>query len=208
MDRRLAVCTVAGVTDVTELILADHAWFRLQFAALDAQQATTPVDVPALRQLWEPLGARLDLHAAAEERIFYPQLLKMGEENPAAETLDAIGDHNDIRDGVHDADRHPVGSAEWWAAVTRARVANDEHMAEEEHEGISDFRLHAPSGLREALGRQFADFLDLHRTTVGVDVSDKDPQGYVDAVEADLHETEPEQPGGDTSLGIGSLKGR
>jgi hypothetical protein len=187
--------------DITELILQDHTWFRQQFAALDDLQAQTPLDVSAVTKLWEPLAARLDLHAIAEEDIFYPQLLKQGE-NPEAETLDAIGDHNDIRDGLHDAARHPIGTPDWWDAVGQARKANDEHMGEEEREGLSDFRRHASAGLRESLGMKFAAFLDSHRTTEGIDTSDKDPAAYVATIEAQLH------PGSDGSLGIGSLKGR
>src|ERR1700754_863369 len=101
--------------DITKLIMDDHAWFREQFAALDELQAQTPLDTAAVEKLWTPLAARLDVHAIAEERIFYPQLLRVGTEDPTEETLDAIGDHNDIRDGVHDAARQALGSPEWWA---------------------------------------------------------------------------------------------
>jgi hypothetical protein len=75
-------------------------------------------------------------------------------------------------------------------------------MGEEEREGLSDFRLHASAGLRESLGAQFSEFLDAHRTTVGLDTTDKDPEQYVAAVQAEIHASEPQ----DTSLGIGSLK--
>ncbi len=186
--------------DITALIMDDHAWFRRQFARLDDLQAQDPLDSDAVTEVWDPLAARLDMHAIAEERIFYPQLLKVGDD-PKDETLDAVGDHNDIRDGVHDAARHPLGTPSWWDAVGRARAANDEHMGEEEREGLADFRLHAPSGLRESLGAQFAEFLDAHPTTRGLDTSDKGPEGYVRDVEHDLDPS-------DGSLGIGSLKGR
>lgn len=190
--------------DITQLILDDHTWFRQQFAALDELQSAQPVDIEAIRGVWGPLATRLDLHASAEEQIFYPQLLRRGEENPEEETLDAIGDHNDIRDGVRDAAASAVGTAEWWAAVGRTRVANDDHMAEEEREGLSDFRRHAPIGLREALGRQFEEFYQRHPSTAGVDVSDKDPAGYVAAVEREANSAMP----ADGSLGIGRLRGR
>lgn len=195
------------VPDITRLILQDHTWFRWQFAALDDLQARNPVDVEAVRALWDPLSARLDLHAIAEEQIFYPRLLEFGED-PEAETLDAISDHNDIRDGLHDAARHPVATQQWWDAVRRARVANDEHMGEEENEGLADFRLRAPPALRESLGAQFAEYLDQHRTTQGVDTSDKDPEGYVREVERGLEPRQDRPTDGGTSLGIGSLKGR
>lgn len=194
--------------DITALILDDHTWFREQFAALDDLQGQTPMDVDAVSRVWTPLAARLDLHAIAEEEIFYPQLLRRGEEDPTAETLDAIGDHNDIRDAVHAADRHPVGTAQWWDAVGSAREANDEHMAEEEREGLADFRQHAPTGLRESLGKRFADFLDAHPTTAGIDTEDKDPEGYVRAVEQELNPGSDDGSGSDASLGIGSLRGR
>ena len=83
----------------------------------------------------------------------------MAEDEPEGETLDAIGDHNDIRDGVRDANAAETATDEWWAAVGRARVANDDHMGEEEREGLADFRRHAPIGLREALGRQYSEFM-------------------------------------------------
>ncbi len=195
--------------DITALILDEHTWFREQFAALDDLQAADPLDTDAVRAVWEPLAARLDVHAIAEEQIFYPQLLTKGED-PEAETLDAIGDHNDIRDGVHAAARHPIGTRPWWDAVGHARAANDEHMAEEEREGLADFRLHAPTGLRAALGARFAEFVAAHPSTAGLDTSDKNPAGYVHDIEsaraaADVSrgDWDNEDARRDVSLGIG-----
>jgi hypothetical protein len=190
------------MADITMLILADHAWFREQFAQLDYLQARASVNEAALEKVWRPLADKLDVHAYLEEKIFYPQLLQRGVDDPEGETLDAIGDHNDIRDGVRDANAAAVGSDEWWAAVGRAREANDEHMGEEEREGLSDFRRHAPIGLRVALGQQYSEFMAEHPTTEGLKIVDRDPQSYVDALEG-----EPAGRPKDTSLGIGSLKG-
>lgn len=171
--------------DVTEVILRDHEWFRRQFIALfDLETASAP-DVEAIEAVWGPLAARLDVHAAAEEAIFYPQLLARGEDDPEDETVDAIGDHNDIRDGVREAGHHPVGSEQWWAAVRATREANDEHMAEEERDGIADFRRHAEPALRARLGHELAEFLDRHPSTAAIDTDDKDPQAYVDRFGSD-----------------------
>ncbi len=190
--------------DIIELIFDDHEWFRRQFATLDELKARRRVDITAVEAVWTPLAKRLDLHAAAEEEIFYPHLLRVGEEAAEEETLDAIGgDHNDIRDGVREAaGGYPILSEEWWAAVGRTRRANDEHMAEEEREGLADFRT-APAELRESLGRRFAEYFLVHRSTRDVDTSDKDPQEYVREVEEGLDE---DSSAG--SLRIGSLKGR
>ncbi len=191
------------MTDITKLILADHDWFRERFAKLDDLQAQTPIDRAALERVWRPLGEKLDLHAYIEEKIFYPQLLQRGADDPEGETLDAIGDHNDIRDGVRAANAAPVGTEEWWTAVGQTRKANDDHMGEEEREGLSDFRRHAPVGLREALGRQYSEFMAQHRTTKGIPIIDRDPQRYVQ----ELENAAPAKPA-DYSLGIGSLKGQ
>jgi len=193
------------MADITMLILADHAWFREQFAKLDYLQAQTPADGGALKRVWHPLADKLDVHAYIEEKIFYPQLLKRGTDNPEGETLDAIGDHNDIRDGVRTANAARVGTEQWWAAVGRTRLVNDDHMGEEERQGLSDFRRNAPIGLREALGRQYSEFMAQHPTAKGLPITDRDPRGYVE----DLENTPRPKPT-DYSLGsldIGSLKG-
>lgn len=189
------------MADITELILADHNWFRGQFAKLDELQAQTPVNRRALERVWRPLADKLDVHAYIEEKIFYPQLLERGTAASEGETLDAIGDHNDIRDGVRDANASEIATEEWWAAVGRARVANDEHMGEEEREGLADFRRNAPIGLREALGSQYSEFVAQHPNTRGLPVVDRDPQRYVEEVE---NTARPART--DYSLGIGSLK--
>ena len=180
--------------DITELILDDHEWFRRQFAAMDDLD-----DPAALAKVWEPLAALLDVHAEAEEEIFYPALIRRGDD-AEDETLDAIGDHNDIRDGVREASRHPVGSAAWHEAVRKARVANSEHMAEEEDDGLADFRRNADPALRDELGRRFLAFKDEHRGRRGLDVVDKDPEEYVEVAQ-ELGRT-----AADPSVGTGSLE--
>ncbi|MBV9013527.1 MAG: hemerythrin domain-containing protein [Pseudonocardiales bacterium] len=185
------------MTDITQLILDDHETFRREFAALDDTG-----EPEQLREIWEPLAVLLEVHAAAEEAIFYPQLLRRGAD-AEDETLDAIGDHNDIRDGVREAARHPIGSPPWWDAVRHARVANSRHMAEEEDDALSDFRRNTPLGVRVDLGHQFLKFKTDHSEAQDVDTDDKDPQGYVSAVEAEIS-----AGGKQESLGIGSLKGR
>jgi Hemerythrin HHE cation binding domain len=190
------------MADITMLILADHDWFREQFARLDYLQAQSPADQAALKRVWRPLADKLDVHAYIEEKIFYPQLLQRGTADAEGETLDAIGDHNDIRDGVRAAGAARLDTEQWWAAVGRTRQANDEHMGEEEREGLSDFRRNAPIGLREALGRQYSEFMAAHPTTEGLPIEDRDPQRYVEQME-----NTPRPKPMDFSLRIGSLKG-
>jgi hypothetical protein len=183
--------------DITSLILDDHDTFRRGFAALDELQGPPGEPAPtALLAVWRPLADLLDVHAAAEEEIFYPRLLGAGDDDAVDETLDAIGDHNEIRDGIRRADAAAVGSAEWWAGVNETRAANTEHMGEEEDEGLADFRRHADPDQRQALGRAFVEFKTNHRTAASVDTTDKDPEAYVAA----------QLPGRDPSLRIGDLR--
>ncbi|MGH3494894.1 MAG: hemerythrin domain-containing protein, partial [Sciscionella sp.] len=107
------------------------------------------------------------------------------------------------------ANRHPVGSQAWWEAVGRARAANDEHMAEEEREGLADFRQSATTGLRESLGKRFAEFVESHPTTRGLDTADKEPRDYVREIEREIDQpSDTAGHGAVGSLGIGSLKER
>jgi hypothetical protein len=79
-------------------------------------------------------------------------------------------------------------------------VANGDHMAEEEREGLTDFRREASLQLRHDLAVAFAAFAARH--FAGIQPVDRDPAAYV---------RQAEQPGRrlpSGSLGIGSLKGR
>jgi putative ubiquitin-RnfH superfamily antitoxin RatB of RatAB toxin-antitoxin module len=165
--------------DITELILSDHHEQRRMFAMLDDVDLS---DSATLGSLWNRLSAMLEVHAQAEELYFYPELLKLGERlhdgAEIEETKDAIGDHNDIRDGITEAARHEVGTDGWWSGVKAAREANDEHMGEEEHEGLADFRRHATLDSRHRIAVTFARFEA--EQVDGVPIRNKDPQQYVE----------------------------
>lgn len=187
--------------DITQLILDDHHEQRRLFAILEQVDAA---DTAALDNLWARLSAFLELHAAAEEEIFYPELLVVGQKagrigNSEEETLDAIGDHNEIRDAIAAVASHPAGSPGWYAAIAAVNVANGDHMAEEEREGLTDFRREAGLQLRHDLAVAFAAFEARH--FAGVEPVDKDPAEYVRQAERATGARL--SPG---SLAIGSLK--
>lgn len=186
--------------DITELILDDHHEQRRLFAILEQIDRA---DTGALAAVWGRLATFLDLHAAAEEAVFYPELLQTGiaarrKSGVEDETLDAIKDHNEIRDAVADVAGQPVGSDAWYEAVAAANRANGDHMAEEEREGLTDFRRLAGLRQRHDLAVAFAAYEA--RNAAGVDPVDKDPSGYVRQVEAG------EVTGVDGSLRIGGLR--
>jgi len=164
--------------DITELILADHHEQRRLFALLDE----IGDDPGRLEPVWRRLAVLLEVHADAEERLFYPRLLTVGTgagDAPSAgeETKDAIRDHDDIRDGLRKAAQYRAGSPGWWQAVRDTRLANSDHMAEEEREALADFRRHASLRERHELGLEFAVYEAAHAS--GVPLEDQDPDRYV-----------------------------
>jgi len=168
--------------DIVALIYEDHDWFRRHFFYLDHAQHEAE-----LRAIWEPLAARLNVHAEAEETVFYPALLRIGADgDPQDETEDAIGDHNKIRDAVAEAGRHMIGSTPWWAAVGTARKENGEHLDEEEREGLPDFIKSSTPEQRHQLAMDWLRFYYRHfpgRTLADSDIEprDKDPQRYIES---------------------------
>ena len=188
--------------DITQLILDDHHEQRRLFAILEQIDRS---DTGALAAVWGRLAAFLEVHAAAEEALFYPALLRVGiaarrKAGVEDETRDAIHDHNEIRDAVAEVARHSAGSDGWYAAVAGANLANGDHMAEEEREGLTDFRRLAGLRQRHELAVAFAAYEARHVT--GVEPVDKDPEAYVSQVEAGAVSA------GDGSLRIGGLSPR
>ncbi len=161
--------------DICDLILDEHETFRRRFAELDEHRE----EPETLKRLWDPLAELLERHAAAEETIFYPELLARGQ-RAEDETDDAIDDHNDIRDAVRDAASTEPGSDAWWEAVSKAREENSDHMGEEERGALADFRAHAPEDVREEIGNRWVDYNQKHAGGRGVDSSDKDPEEYIE----------------------------
>jgi hypothetical protein len=187
--------------DITQLILDDHHEQRRLFAIIEQIESG---NTGALADIWGRLAAFLEVHAAAEEAIFYPELVRLAiGPRPLAsaepETIDAIYDHNEIRDAIAAVAGLPVGGPGWRDAVAAANRANSDHMAEEEREGLTDFRRRVSLAERHRLAVAFAAFEARHVT--GIQPVDKDPQQYVRQIEqadqADL------APG---SLRIGDLK--
>jgi hypothetical protein len=166
-----------GDPDITDLILDEHEEFRRHFVSLwDLRPAG---DATAIAAAWEPLADLLEVHASAEEEIFYPVLLKRGSDEAPEETDDAIRDHNEIRDAIRAAAGANPGSRSWWEAVLACRKANDDHLDEEERDVIPDFRLHSERELRDQMGVWWVAFHAEHRGARNVSGDDIDPDNYV-----------------------------
>jgi iron-sulfur cluster repair protein YtfE (RIC family) len=165
--------------DIVEVILSDHHEQRRRFALLDEMHKCEPSDLDAV---WKQLRILLEVHAKAEEELFYPELMELGKgaggkDSAADETTDAIHDHNEIRDAIGEVSRHPAGTPEWWAGMAKLNEVNGDHMAEEEREGLTDFRQHASLELRHRLGLSFSIFESQH--AAGIEARDVSPEAYV-----------------------------
>ena len=167
--------------DITQLILDDHAEQRRLFAMIGE---IDPKEEGVLDALWKRLSALLDTHAEAEERFFYPALLKVGTgggdaDSAEDETEDAIKDHNEIRDAGQAVNKLKVGSKEWFDAIDDANKANCDHLAEEERQGLPDFRKNTDLETRHRQALLFAQFSATN--LLGVVPVDKDPEAFIKA---------------------------
>jgi len=166
--------------DITEVIAHQHAEQRRMFAMLEEFPRN---DTDGLAALWQRLVVLLETHAEAEERWFYPELVKLGTgagdaESVDEEVTDAVKDHNDLRKAIRRAGRCRTGSAAWWTAVTDANVHNSDHMAEEERQDLADFRQRASLELRHEIAVAFVRYQAMHAAR-GIEPKDKDPERYV-----------------------------
>jgi Hemerythrin HHE cation binding domain len=199
--------------DITQLILDDQHEQRRRFALLEQMDSAS---VAALSDVWARMAVFLEVHAAAEEEIFYPELVKLAlAPQPLAsaepETVDAIYDHNEIRDAIAAVRPHRVGSPDWRDAIAAVNVANGDHMAEEEREGLTDFRHRVSLPQRHELAVWFVTFEA--QNFDGVRPVDRDPQEYLRQQEAAARASLPAgsllnggSSGSAESLGIGGLK--
>ncbi len=158
--------------DVTALVLEDHAALRRGFAMLD--DARSP---QAQAAVWDGLSRLLEVHAACEEAIFYPALLKKGDD-AEEETDDAIEDHNAIRDALRAAARQEVGSPAWTEAVGKAREENSDHLAEEERDALPDLRANVTDEQRADLAVAWLAWRNEHERAVAVPTDNPDVEEY------------------------------
>jgi hypothetical protein len=68
--------------DITEEILFQHHEQRRQFALLDEIPRD---DTETLGAVWRRLAVLLEVHAEAEERYFYPEVLRLGHGAPGTD---------------------------------------------------------------------------------------------------------------------------
>ena len=163
-----------GDFDITTLILSEHEGFRRTFAEIE--QLTEPAE---LRERWRELADALEVHAAGEEEVFYPELLQDVDDSED-DTEHAVKDHNEIRDAVRSVGEHEVGSDSWWETFRSAREVTVEHLEEEENDVLPPFKDEVDEAKRTELGMAWLAFHEEHERARGLSGDDVDPQAYVE----------------------------
>jgi hypothetical protein len=122
----------AGISEIAERILAEHARIVRLFGALYdlAWRVDPAVSRLALAQVWSRLADLLVAHTKAEE-VCFPTMYGDGARARAVKEA-AAADHNDIREAVEQARLLDAGSARWWQVITAARTACAQHFGSEE----------------------------------------------------------------------------
>ena len=162
--------------DVASLILSEHDVFRRDFDALDGLSGEQ------LSQAWDRLAEALEVHAAGEEAVFYPHVVRTLPDG-APETEHALHDHNEIRSAAHAVAEHEVASDGWWQAVKHCQEVNGEHMAEEERDILGDFKDTIDQDKRDELGLAWLAFHAEHERAEGLSGEPEDVEGYVEAAQ-------------------------
>ena len=163
-----------GDFDITALILSEHEAFRRAFTEIEAL-----TDPGELGTRWRELSDQLEVHAAGEETIFYPELLQDVDDSEG-DTRHAVKDHNEIRETTSAVDGHEVGTDAWWEAFRACREATVEHLAEEEQDVLPPFSQQVSAEHREALGMRWLQFHEQHEDAEGLSGDTVDPQAYVE----------------------------
>jgi iron-sulfur cluster repair protein YtfE (RIC family) len=160
--------------DITTLILSEHEAFRRAFTEIESLS-----DPAELASRWSELADQLEVHAAGEEEIFYPALLRKVDDSEG-DTEHAIKDHNKIRDAVDQVAPHEVASDAWWDAFRHAREETVEHLEEEEHDVLPPFQSEVDEDKRSEIGMRWLKFHEDHEAARGLSGDKLDPKEYVE----------------------------
>ncbi|HLX51397.1 MAG TPA: hemerythrin domain-containing protein [Streptosporangiaceae bacterium] len=150
------------MTDIIELILADHRRIRRLQAGLRAAARLCGSEPSwVLPRTWNGLAEVIEVHLAAEEEICWPVLSVAWPDGPAR-LREVAADGEDIRAAIAGAALQPAGSPGWWRAVNDALRDCSSCLDREERGLLGILARQAGPALRNQLGRQWLAFLAAH----------------------------------------------
>ena len=130
-----------------ELLKKDHKKVSDLFAKLDE---TTERGVKTREELFAQLKQELDVHARIEEQIFYPAIKEAEETHEI--TLEAIEEHNVVKQLLSELETLPVSEETWTAKLTVLKENVEHHVEEEEDEMFPKAKKVLSEEQVEALG--------------------------------------------------------
>ena len=130
-----------------ELLKKDHEKVSGLFKQLDE---TTERAVKTREELFAKLKEELDIHARIEETIFYPAIKEAEETHEI--TLEAIEEHNVVKQLLSELEQLSVADETWTAKLTVLKENVEHHVEEEEGEMFKDARKVLSTEQVEELG--------------------------------------------------------
>jgi iron-sulfur cluster repair protein YtfE (RIC family) len=112
-----------------ELLKQDH---KMVSGIFEKLEPTTERAVKTRDELFTQLKQELDVHAQIEEQIFYPAIKEAEETHEI--TLEAIEEHNVVKQLLSELDAEPKDTEEWAAKLTVLQENVEHHVEEEETE--------------------------------------------------------------------------
>jgi hemerythrin HHE cation binding domain-containing protein len=149
----------AGISEIGELIVTEHARILRLFRALDdlARRGDSAVARLGLSQVWARLASLLEVHTRAEEEICFPLAFRSGACTLAFMEA-ATADHDDIREAVAETRLLEVGSAQWRQLIGTTHAACTQHFASEEQGPLMQLCRSLSPATSKVLVRQWAAF--------------------------------------------------
>jgi hypothetical protein len=146
------------MTDVIELIVAEHRRIDRLFADLDHAASHPPrLHLDPAGPVWARLAELVLLHADAEEEICFPPMFALAEHG-SEQLTEALAGLDEIRATVAEGIRFRPGSPRWQAAVRAAGRAAHKHSATIEPDVLPALCRGASLRERAQLARKWAGF--------------------------------------------------
>jgi iron-sulfur cluster repair protein YtfE (RIC family) len=133
--------------DAFELLKSDHEKVA---GILDKIEGTTERALKTREELFTQLKTELDIHAAIEEKIFYPVLEKAEESRDI--TLEAFEEHRLVKQLLAELESGSKDDETWTAKFTVLKENIEHHVEEEEGEMFKQARKVLSKAEIEELG--------------------------------------------------------
>ncbi len=137
------------MTDIYEALEADHKNHRELLEGL----SQTSGDSSQRRELWEQFYYDVKSHAAAEEEIFYANLMRT--EDGQSKARHSVSEHKEVDDVLDELNEMDMASSGWLNRFNTMRHDYEHHIDEEEEEIFPVGKQEIPAQLARELAQKF-----------------------------------------------------